>query len=299
MAVWDPSVWNGSGKIGRSKASLNLPKEKRPLLRTPVTDTIRQVRRLSVFQSLPIWSQAGIWGLIGASSLVIGAGLAYMVKLPVRVTAGIMAFGCGVLISAVAYDLVLEGFRAAGIWPIIVGALVGSIAYTVANWLVSRHGAKHRKRSGDQQSSSGTGSGLAIAIGSLLDGIPESVVLGVGLLDGGGVSVAMLAAIFLSNLPEGLSSALGMKKAGRSRAYVFGLWIAIALLSGLASLLGALLLGSASARVMATVNAVAAGALLTMIADTMVPEAVEGEHGVTGLLVVAGLLVAFGLSHGI
>jgi ZIP family zinc transporter len=253
-----------------------------------------------VFQSLSIWLQAGIWGLIGASSLVIGAALAYLVRLPVRVTAGVMAFGCGVLISAVAYDLVLEGFRAAGIWPVIVGALAGSIAYTVANWLVSRHGAKHRKRSGHQQSSdSGAGGGLAIAIGSLLDGIPESVVLGVGLLDGGGVSVAMLAAIFLSNLPEGLSSALGMKKAGRSKGYVLGLWIAIALLSGLASLLGAALLGSASDRWMATVNAVAAGALLTMIADTMVPEAVQGEHGLTGLLVVAGLLVAFGLSHGI
>jgi ZIP family zinc transporter len=240
--------------------------------------------------------------LIGASSLVIGAALAYVVKLPVRVTAGVMAFGCGVLVSAVAYDLVLEGFRAAGIWPIIIGALAGSFAYTFANWLVSRRGAKRRKRSAGQPSADSgrsTGSGLAIAIGSLLDGIPESVVLGVGLLGGGGVSVAMLAAIFLSNLPEGLSSALGMKKAGRSKAYVLGLWIGIALLSGLASLLGAALLGSASARLLATVNAIAAGALLTMIADTMVPEAVEGEHGATGLLVVAGLLVAFGLSHGI
>lgn len=253
-----------------------------------------------MFEHLPIWGQAGLWGLAGASSLVVGAAVAYLMKLPTKVTAGIMAFGCGVLISAVAYDLMLEGYHAGGIGPIVIGAVAGSVAYTVANWLVSRYGAKHRKRSGPQQrtdAGEGGGGGLAIAIGSLLDGIPESVVLGVGLLGGGGVSLAMFSAIFLSNLPEGLSSAFGMKRAGRSKRYVFGLWITIAVLSGLASLLGALLLDHASARLLATVNAVAAGALLTMIADTMVPEAVEGEHGLTGLLVVIGLLIAFALSH--
>jgi ZIP family zinc transporter len=255
-----------------------------------------------VFSGLPVWARAGIWGLAGASSLVIGAAVAYLVRLPTRVTAGIMAFGCGVLISAVAYDLMLEGFEAAGIWPIIIGAVVGSTAYTIADWLVSRHGAKHRKRSGQQQRTEaqknpGAG-GLAIAIGSLLDGLPESVVLGVSLLGGGGVSVAMFAAIFLSNFPEGLSSAVGMKRAGRSKRYIFGLWCSIAVVSALASLAGAALLGSAPAPLMAGVNALAAGALLSMIANTMIPEAVEGEHGGTGLLVVAGLLVAFVLSRG-
>lgn len=151
--------------------------------------------------SLPVWLAAGLWGLLGASALVLGAALAYLVKLPARVTAGVMAFGCGVLISALAYDLILEGFEMAGLRPIVVGTLVGSASYTLANWLVSRQG-KHRKRSGGQQTNAIEGGGLAIAIGSLLDGIPESVVLGVGLLGGGGVSVAMLSAIFLSNLPE-------------------------------------------------------------------------------------------------
>ena len=249
-----------------------------------------------MFSHLPIWLQAGIWGLIGASSLVVGAGVAYIGKLNVRLTAGIMSFGCGVLVSAVAYDLIFDGFKKAGIYPIVGGALAGSIAYAVANWLVSRNGARHRKRSGNQQASD-AGSGIAIAIGSLLDGIPESVVLDVSLLAGGGVSVAMFAAIFLSNFPEGLSSALGMRKAGRSAAYIFGLWIAIALISGLASLLGAAFLGHAPAALIALVNAVAAGALLTMVSDTMLPEAVEGEHGATGLLVVIGLLLAFTISQ--
>lgn len=121
--------------------------------------------------------------------------------------------------------------------------------------------------------------------------------LGVSLLTGGGVSLAMFAAIFLSNFPEGLSSASGMKRAGRSATYIFGLWIAIALISGLASLLGAAFLGGAPPVLIAMVNAVAAGALLTMVSDTMLPEAVEGEHGATGFLVVVGLLLAFSISQ--
>ncbi len=246
---------------------------------------------------VPIWLLAGFWGLLGASSLVVGAGVAYLTRLGVRTTAAIMSFGCGILISAVAYDLIFEGFKAAGITPIVAGAICGSLAYAIANWLVSRHGGRHRKRSGHQQTNAGEGGGLAIAIGSMLDGIPESVVLGVSLLGGGGVSLPVFAAVFLSNFPEGLSSASGMKKAGRSTAYVFGLWTTIALISGLASLLGAEFLGGASPPVLALVQAIAAGALLTMVADTMIPEAVEGEHGTAGLLVVLGLLLAFVLSH--
>ena len=244
---------------------------------------------------MPIWLQAGFWGLFGGSALVAGAAIAYLVALPKRVTAGIMAFGCGVLISAVAYDLIMDGYEKGGLWPIVGGALLGSAAYTLANWLISRNGGAHRKRSAPK--SSGSEGGLAIAVGSLLDGIPESLVLGVGLLGGHGVNLAMLAAVFLSNLPEGLSSAVGMKSAGHKRGYIFGMWSGIAIMSGLASLLGAALLGGAAPEVLATVNAIAAGALLTMIVDTMIPEAVDGDGGATGALVVIGLLVAFAISQ--
>jgi ZIP family zinc transporter len=245
---------------------------------------------------MPIWVTAGLWGLLGASSLLIGAATAYLVNLPRTITAAIMAFGCGILISAVAYDLLEQGFQEGGIWPIVVGAIIGTTAYTVADWLVSGSGGNDRKRSGDEQNSS-KGSGLAIAVGSLLDGVPESLVLGVGLLSGHGISIAMLAAIFLSNFPEGLSSALGMKKAGRSTAYIFSLWGSIVFVSALSSLLGAALLGGASAQVLAIVNATAAGALLTMVVDTMIPEAVAGDHKGAGLLAVLGLLVAFTLTN--
>jgi ZIP family zinc transporter len=134
------------------------------------------------------------------------------------------------------------------------------------------------------------------AIGSLLDGIPESIVLGLTVISGNGVSIAMLAAIFLSNFPEGLSSAIGMQKAGRSAGYVFGLWTTIALLSALSSAAGAAFLHGASPQLLATVNAVAAGALLTMVVNTMIPEAVQEEQKITGILVVIGLLVAFALT---
>lgn len=267
------------------------PRSSRARVQGPATALEPQM-----FDALPLAVQAGVWAMLGASSLLLGAAAAYIFKLPARVTGGVMALGCGILISAVAYDLILEGFEQGGMGAIMIGALVGSAAYTLANWLVSRSGGRHRKRSGQQQQTDGSG-GLAIAIGSLLDGVPESVVLGTGLLAGGGVSPAMFAAIFLSNLPEGLSRATGMRKAGRSKTFVFGLWGGIAVLSGSAALAGATLLGDASPELLAMVNAVAAGALLTMVADTMIPEAVEGERGGTGLLVVLGLLAAFALSH--
>jgi ZIP family zinc transporter len=245
----------------------------------------------------PVWLQAGVWGWLGATSLILGAAAASLKFLNTRLITGIMSFGCGVLISAVAYDLIFAGFKSAGIKPVVIGAVAGSLAYAAANWLVSKNGAHHRKRSNGAQKPASEGGGLVIAIGSLLDGIPESVVLGISLLAGGGVSIAMFAAIFLSNFPEGLSSAVGMNKAGRSAAYVYTMWTGIVIVSGLASLLGAAFLKGAAPALLAAVNAVAAGALLTMVSDTMLPEAVEGEHGTTGVLVVAGLLVAFAISR--
>jgi zinc transporter, ZIP family len=169
---------------------------------------------------MPVWLSAGLWGLLAASSLILGGGLAFLLKLPRWATAGIISFGCGVLISAVAYDLLENGFQEGGILPIVAGAIAGSVAYALADWLVSRNGAHGRKQSGDgEHQNASEGGGLEIAIGSLLDGIPESIVLGLGLLSGQGISMTILAAIFLSNLPEGLSIALGMKAAGRSSTY--------------------------------------------------------------------------------
>ncbi|MGW8281486.1 ZIP family metal transporter (plasmid) [Sphingomonas aurantiaca] len=241
--------------------------------------------------------EAGFWGLVGGSALILGAAIAWFVTLPQRLIAGVMAIGSGVLISAVAFDLMDEAFRRGGFDSTASGFLGGALVYTIANIVIAKRGARHRKRSGsntdESQPDAGSGGGLAIAVGALLDGIPESVVIGVSLLGGTGVSTVTVTAIFLSNVPEGLSSAAGMKKAGRNARYVFGVWIGIALASGLAAMLGNVALANAGPDLIAAVTAIAAGAILAMLVDTMIPEATEATHDYSGLIAVIGFLLAF------
>jgi zinc transporter, ZIP family len=248
--------------------------------------------------SLPMWAQAGIWGFVAGAALLVGAAVAYWVRVPQRLIAAIMAFGSGVLISALSFELMEEAYKKGGFDATALGFLGGAAVYTAANWVLAHHGAKHRKRSGDQQPSEeqDSGSGLAIAVGALLDGIPESIVIGLSMLGGGVVSTVAVAAIFLSNVPEGLSSAAGMKKAGRSATYIFGIWGGIALASGIAALVGYTVFQHFSADVVAGTTAVAAGAILAMLVDTMIPEAFATAHDFAGLITVAGFLAAFVLS---
>jgi ZIP family zinc transporter len=248
---------------------------------------------------MPIWLEAALWGLLGGGALVLGALVAWFARVPQPVIATVMAFGSGVLISAVAFDLMLEAADTGGLLPTAIGFLGGALAYVGANAVLARHGARHRKHPGMRQPSEDeqAGSGVAIAVGALLDGIPESVVLGVSLLSGGGVSLSVLAAVFISNVPEGMSSAAGMKSKGRSAAYVFGVWGSIAAVSAIAALVGALALDGAPPEAIAVITAVAAGAILTMIADTMIPEAFEETRTWTGVITTVGFLVAFAIDR--
>ncbi|MFF6999853.1 ZIP family metal transporter [Streptomyces sp. NPDC008313] len=247
--------------------------------------------------------QAGLWGLLAGSALLLGAAVGYGVRVPQKVIATVMAFGAGVLLSAVSFELLDEAYDEGGLAPAAVGTLLGAGAYTLGNVLLARRGARHRKRSGAKPSRTQPseaeqgGSGTALALGALLDGVPESAVIGVSLLEGGAVSLVTVAAVFISNVPEGLSSSAGMRRAGRSRAYVFGVWSAIAAASTVSAVLGYTVVGAFPASVIAAVTAVAAGAILAMVADTMIPEAFEDAHLAIGLVTVCGFLVSFALSH--
>ncbi|WP_010541288.1 ZIP family metal transporter [Dietzia alimentaria] len=243
---------------------------------------------------MPEWLGAGGAGLLAGSALLVGSAIAWLVAVPARVVAVVMAFGSGVLISALSFDLVLEAADQGGLLATSGGFFAGALVYVGLNILLSRRGARHRKRSGDQQSGD-SGSGGAIALGALIDGVPESMVLGLSFLTGGGISIPMLAAVFISNVPEGLSSTAGMKRAGRSPGFVFGVWGGIAVASGLAALAGYLLLDGAPPELLAAVNALAAGAILAMISDTMIPEAFENASVYAGLIATLGFLAAFSL----
>lgn len=248
---------------------------------------------------MPVWLQALFWGTLAGSALVLGSALSWWWSIPAKVVSLIMSFGAGVLVSALAFDLVDEAVRGGGLWSTVGGFLTGAVVYVAANALLATRGAQHRKRSRGKQPSEADspGSGTAIAVGALLDGIPESVVLGLGLVAGGAVSPAVLAAVFISNVPEGLSSTAGMKRAGRSAGYVFSVWGGIAILSGLASVIGYATLQNAPGEVVAFITATAAGAILAMLADTMIPEAFEEHHMLTGLVTATGFVAAFAISQ--
>lgn len=247
---------------------------------------------------MPSWLHACLWALACSSALVLGALVGQRAPLSPRAIAAIMAFGSGVLVSALSFDLLDKAFRDGGIIPCVGGSFLGAAIFTLAAFFLNRRGARHRKRSRGQPGEAETaGSGLAIAAGAFLDGIPESLVIGIGSLRGERIDFALLGAFFLSNFPEGLSSAAGMKRAGRSARYIFIVWGFIALASGAAAAIGNLVFAGAAAATLAFINSFAAGAILAMLADTMIPEAFEEVHDFTGLITACGFLTAFALSR--
>ncbi len=239
-------------------------------------------------------SAAFLWGLFAGSSLLVGGALALRLRIDRSVLGLVMAFGAGVLISAVAYDLVEEALdTTAGGGGVALGLAAGAMPFFLGNLVLERRGAKGRKRSSGEQAS---GAPLAIVLGIVLDGIPESIVIGLGLLAGGGVSVAVVAAVFLSNVPEAIAATTGLAASGWTRARILGLWALVALVSGLASLAGYAVFDDASPRTIAFVLSFAAGAILTMLADTMMPEAFEHAGNKVGLATTLGFGLALALT---
>jgi zinc transporter, ZIP family len=239
-------------------------------------------------------SEAFFWGAFASASLVLGGVIALRLRVSNRVLGLIMAFGAGVLISAVAYELVGEAFETSdGAGGVALGLFAGCAAFSIGDALVDRMGGESRKRMSGEQAG---GSGLAIVLGIVLDGIPESIVIGLGLLAGEGVSAAVLAAVFLSNLPEAIAATTGLSKAGWAQSSILGLWALVTAVAGLASLAGYALLENASANTIAFVLAFAGGAVLTMLADTMMPEAFEHGGKLVGVFTTLGFAIAYAIS---
>jgi zinc transporter, ZIP family len=232
------------------------------------------------------------WGALGASALLLGALVAYRLAPGRGVIAVVMALGTGLLVGSVTFELIDDALKTSTVAWVGLLLLIGAAVFTVGDWILSRRGGGERK---DPTGAQAEGSPLAIVLGSVLDGIPESFVLGMTTLQGG-VSVSLLAGVVLSNLPEGMSSSSGLKAAHWPERRVMWMWSAVIVVSAVSAAAGYALLDPASGRTGALVQAFAAGALLAMLADTLLPEAYEVEGILTGFLVVAGFAVSLALS---
>ena len=186
--------------------------------------------------------EAFFWGAIAASALLIGALIAYVVTPSTKLIAVVMALGAGLLIGSIAFELIDEALESTEVALVGLYTLIGAATFTVGNRILDKRGGGDRKDSGGDQES---GSPLAIVLGSVLDGVPESFVLGLTVLQGG-VSIGLLIGVMLSNLPEGLSSASGLRIAGWSRGRVTQMWLIVIAVSGVSAALGYVLLDPAS-----------------------------------------------------
>jgi ZIP family zinc transporter len=225
--------------------------------------------------------EAALWAVVAAASLVLGAWIAERFSVPRRVVGAAMGFGSGALIAAMAYELVPDvNVTDRGVW-LCFGA--GAVVFYALDGLIER------------RATGLAGPGVAIALGALLDGIPESTVLGIGIGVGGAVSIGFLIAVLVSNIPEGLSSTTALRTS-LPPARVYALWAAIVVASGLAAALGYGIAVRVSAVDGRFVQAFAAGAVLTMLADSMMPEAFEEGGRPIALLTALGFAVAAVLS---
>jgi zinc transporter, ZIP family len=239
--------------------------------------------------------EAGLWGLAAASTLIAGALIGLFTWIPRRAVALVLAFGVGALISAVAFDLAEEAFRVSGTLTVAIGLGVGALTYYAGDQLLSRRGGKRRGARVGQVSNNG----LAIVLGALLDGIPESIVLGSTLLGGAAISLPFFFAVAVSNVPEALTAAVDLRREGHRPGWIIRLWVAVAAISGAAAAIGFGALGEmgTSSVWVPLIQAFAAGAILTMLVDTMIPEAFSDGGHLVGLATVLGFATAFFLNR--
>lgn len=241
--------------------------------------------------------EAALWGFVGASSLIIAAELAFAFHWSRLVIGLIMAFGVGALISSVAFELVVPALDDAQGWQVALAMGAGSLVFFFGDRAIASVGGSGRKNPDKQADNEDEGGGgLGIVLGTVLDGIPESAVLGMSLVGGGGVSIALLAGIWVSNFPESLGSTVNLRKSGWANSRIRLMWWGIAVVSALSAGVGYVIVNNSDTLTGALVSAFAAGALLTMIADEMAPEAYERSQIYAGLATVVGFTFALWLT---
>ncbi|MCC6676169.1 MAG: ZIP family zinc transporter [Phycisphaerales bacterium] len=233
---------------------------------------------------------AFFWGLLATSSLIVGGLIACRFTLGNRTLGAIMAFGAGTLISAVSYELTFESIQVGkGTGYPAFGLFAGALVFYLSDRLIERfRGGDHAEGGGSAHSKLVIPMVLAI----ILDGIPESIVIGLGISEGGHISLAMLVAVFISNLPEAIAGSIGMKAGGAGRRRILLLWVIIALVCALASIAGFSLFGAASDRWLSFIQAFAGGAILMMLANSMIPEAYEHGGKLAGVFTVLGFAIS-------
>ncbi len=234
------------------------------------------------------------WGALAASSLVLGAALAFAHRWSRRQIGLVLAFGAGALISAVSFELAQEALAIGGAGATGLGLGAGALTYFILDGRIARRFSAGRGRKGR---ASGTDGGGALALGAFLDGIPEQLVLGINLATGGEIGVALLVAIFVSNLPEAMGSAGQMHDAGTSRSAILRLWLLVAAICTVASAIGYLLAEAVGGDAKAAIDGFAAGALLVMLIDSMIPDARAEAGRTAGLVTVLGFALAAALSN--
>jgi ZIP family zinc transporter len=202
----------------------------------------------------------------------------------------IMGFGAGTLISAISYELIFEAVRVAKAtgFP-AYGFFTGAFTFYFADMLIGKLSAGDKKAAA---ASKGAGLFIPMVLAIILDGVPESIVIGMGIFEEGVVSLAMLVAVFVSNLPEAIAGSTGMQSIGWSKQKIILLWSFIALVCSAATVAGYSLFAGVSDLWLSFIQAFAGGAILIMLANSMIPEAYEHSGKLAGVFTVLGFFVS-------
>ncbi len=236
---------------------------------------------------------AFLWSFLSASSLLLGSIFELVFKPKKKYLGLIMAFGVGVLISAVSFELVNEAFISSHNWLLVIfGLMLGSIIFIILDLLIVNNGGRDHKIHSSVIKNT---NGFTVLLGTILDGIPESMIIGLSLASGASVSYVMVVAVFLSNLPEAIASTNGLKKYW-SEVKIAWFWLSVAIFSGMFSIIGFVAFSDLGGNARAFMLTFSAGALLTMLADSMMPEAYKDSGKLAGVVTTIGFGVAYILS---